>query len=106
MARTLIANKCITAFHVGLLQYLSLLWLCVLAFLGLNLGAKAAMVRSVRGAHTLPLVPLPHLDTHSCMHLLLCQACVVALRVDGVLSSRLAASELQHHGLKGLCCIL
>lgn len=47
IARTLIANKCLTAFRVGLLQYLSLLWLCLLAFLGLNLGAKAAMVRSV-----------------------------------------------------------
>lgn len=68
VARTLIANKCITAFRVGLLQYLSLLWLCLLAFLGLNLGAKAAMVRSVRGTLT-PLMPLPHVDTHSCMHL-------------------------------------
>jgi hypothetical protein len=45
IARKLIASKCLTAFRVGLLQYLSLLWLSLLAFLGLNLGAKAAMVR-------------------------------------------------------------
>lgn len=49
IARTLIASKCLTAFRVGLVQYLSLLWLCLLAFLGLNLGAKAAMVRWVAG---------------------------------------------------------
>jgi hypothetical protein len=59
VARTLIANKCITAFRVGLLQYLSLLWLCVLAFLGLNLGAKAAMVRSVHGSKTTSCICAP-----------------------------------------------
>jgi hypothetical protein len=47
IARTLIASKCLTAFRVGVMQYLSLLWLCLMAFLGLNLGAKAAMVRWV-----------------------------------------------------------
>lgn len=45
IARTLIASKCLTAFRVGLLQYLSLLWMCFMAFLGLNTGARAALLR-------------------------------------------------------------
>ena len=45
IARTLIASKCLTAFRIGLLQYLALLWMCLMAFLGLNVGAKAAMFR-------------------------------------------------------------
>jgi hypothetical protein len=44
-ARSLIAHKCLTAFRVGLLQYLSLLWLCLMALLGFSFGAKAAVIR-------------------------------------------------------------
>lgn len=103
VARTLIANKCITAFRVGLLQYLSLLWLCVLAFLGLNLGAKAAMVRSVRApyTHTSCLYPM-WIYAHACIKCGLPLCALTGL----YLSSRLAASELQHHGLMALWCLL
>lgn len=35
IARNLIARRCLLAFQVGLLRFLSLAWLCLLALLGL-----------------------------------------------------------------------
>jgi hypothetical protein len=37
VARNLIARRCLLAFQVGLLRFLSLAWLCLLALLGLAL---------------------------------------------------------------------
>jgi hypothetical protein len=37
VARNLIARHCLLAFHVGLLRFLSLAWLSLLALLGLAL---------------------------------------------------------------------